>query len=129
MHHGRNASPSLENVMNGTSSKLLFSLAAEKGKAWFLRYTGTRYHFCLVGMKNDFCALHFAAYMGITQLVHVVLDKWGADVDVENSEGATALQYAAVRGREAIVQQLLDYKADVNLQDEKGRTALHYAAI
>ncbi len=49
------------------------------------------------------------------------------DVNVQDSNGRTALHYA-IQNRDAqMVQFLIDNNANVNAQDSNGRTALHYA--
>lgn len=52
----------------------------------------------------------------------------GADINVQNWKGATALSLGAAKGRMHVVELLLNNGADVNVRDEKGRMALHWAA-
>ena len=54
--------------------------------------------------------------------------KKGGDVNaLENSEGFTALIYAAARGHKDIARVLLDYRADLDVRDSYGYNALMYA--
>jgi ankyrin repeat protein len=73
--------------------------------------------------------LHFAAENGSKRIVELLLAK-GAEVNVRDSDGRTALELVAAnsRSKRDIAKLLLDNKADVNIKDNVGRTALHYAA-
>ncbi len=51
----------------------------------------------------------------------------GADIDLQNQEGATALIIASVSGNKEIVKVLLDKEAKVNFQENKGGAALKHA--
>ena len=53
----------------------------------------------------------------------------GAEVDVQDSEGDSALLGAALRGNAKIVQMLLAKGANPNVQNKVGGTALMWAAI
>ncbi len=53
----------------------------------------------------------------------------GANVNVKNKDGMTALTYASQGNYEKIVKILLIYGADVNLQAISGMTALMYASL
>ena len=64
-----------------------------------------------------------AAEGGEEAIVRMLLQR-GAYVDLQDSEGATALVHAATGGHTAVVQVLLDAKADTSLQTEGGSTAL-----
>lgn len=58
--------------------------------------------------------------------VRILLEA-GADVDMTNNHGETALMHAAASGYLEVVQQLLAGGADVSRRDSLGRTALHWA--
>ena len=60
---------------------------------------------------------------GNVQRVHALLDA-GADVNVRNYKGQTALHCAAKAGFDQIVALLLDQGAEVNAKDDKGATPL-----
>ena len=51
----------------------------------------------------------------------------GADVNIQNDEGLTALMYASYFGNLKIIKILLDNHANINLTDNKGNRALVYA--
>ena len=52
----------------------------------------------------------------------------GADVNVANGDGRTALMRSAKRGHEEIVRYLLDNGADTRARDKNNKTALMGAA-
>lgn len=78
--------------------------------------------------------LHWAAYKGEFKhrLLLSVLLAAGEDVDVAakgGGDGMTALMIAVLRGKSAVVKQILAAGADVNRTEfSNERTALHYAA-
>lgn len=53
----------------------------------------------------------------------------GANVDIQDALGKTALMYAVLSGKRAAVEQLLTCRADVGLVDQDGNIALSYAAM
>jgi ankyrin repeat protein len=52
---------------------------------------------------------------------------YGADVNMRDSKGATALHYAAAEGKLSAAILLLKHGADVDLADNSGNTPLHWA--
>ncbi len=68
-----------------------------------------------------------AASYGHTEIIKELIAA-GADVNVKNNDGETALMSAAIGGRTEVVKILIIAKADVNAQDNKGETALIEAA-
>ena len=48
----------------------------------------------------------------------------GANVNIQNNRGYTALIDASYKGHTEIVKLLLEYKANVNIQNKYGYTAL-----
>jgi uncharacterized protein len=52
----------------------------------------------------------------------------GVNIDATDSQGRTALSYAAQFGNAEIAQLLLDARASPDLRDSLGGTALHWAA-
>lgn len=68
-----------------------------------------------------------AAKFGNRELVEYLLQN-NANVNVKDSDGSTALFWAAVRGDQDLVKLLIDKGADVNEKDNQGSTALHVAA-
>ncbi len=53
----------------------------------------------------------------------------GGDVNVTDSEGYTALIWAASEGHSELVRYLIEKNADVNIENMFGGTALYWAAI
>lgn len=51
----------------------------------------------------------------------------GADTEITNSNGRTALHWAAVTGQTDIAEILLDYNASLTHQENDGNTPLHFA--
>lgn len=68
-----------------------------------------------------------AAKEGDIDAVEEFLEK-GADINMQNKDGSTALMWAANEGFEEIVKLLLQKGAAVNIQDNAGNTALMVAA-
>ena len=52
----------------------------------------------------------------------------GAEINLQNSDGGTALMLAASNGHERVVELLLRHGAEINLQNSDGGTALMLAA-
>jgi len=59
-------------------------------------------------------------------LIRVLLDA-GADARAKDSDGKTALMFAAQRGNLAAVQTLIDAGADLNATDDDGWTPMMFA--
>lgn len=73
--------------------------------------------------------LHFAAAKGHNEIVSLLLDH-GADVNIRNYCGQTALMQACRYGHWEVVQTLLIYKGNVSRADYLNRrTAFHFAAV
>ena len=75
---------------------------------------------------NDPNALVTAAYEGEYELVKTLIAK-GADPNVTNEHGDTAVMLASEHGFDTIVELLLDHGANVNAKDNDGDTALDIA--
>ncbi|CAD6584844.1 MAG: hypothetical protein ASARMPREDX12_001771 [Alectoria sarmentosa] len=71
---------------------------------------------------------HLAAWFGLINIMKKLLDS-ETIVNAKDSNGETALSYAARKGNETVVELLLG-RNDViaNAQDQSGRTSLSYAA-
>lgn len=61
-------------------------------------------------------------------VIRMLLD-YGANIDIQDNFGTTALMKSAGFGKYRLVELLLDRKADPNLQDKDGSTALMYAIL
>jgi len=72
--------------------------------------------------------IHFAALKGDGAKIQDVINNKGVDVDLRDSDGRTALDWAAVRGEASIVQLLLNKGADAGSRDNQRQTPLHKAA-
>ena len=76
--------------------------------------------------RDNFTALHWAAFYGKTEMVKILLSK-GAEVNARSETYGTPLTLAAQYGFADTVKVLLEKGADVNITDGYGRTALSYA--
>merc|ERR1712096_118042 len=65
---------------------------------------------------------------GSTKALHS-LYKAGANKDLKDNDGLTALMYAAMQGSTKALRSLCKAGANKDLKDNKGRTALMYAAM
>lgn len=73
-------------------------------------------------------ALNQAASLGLTNVLHHLLER-GADINSKvDANQRTPLHLATMNGKEDVVQLLLQRGADVNSKDTDGKTALHFAA-
>ena len=63
----------------------------------------------------------------IKQMLSFLIDE-GADVNIPDSTGRTALHNASIKGDDKIVKCLIDAGANVGAQDCDGMNALHYAS-
>ncbi|KAJ0059116.1 hypothetical protein NL108_008525 [Boleophthalmus pectinirostris] len=72
-------------------------------------------------------ALHLAVRHGRVVMVRLLLS-CGADANIQDKEGTTALMFASERGHTHIARLLLERsQCDLNLADKHGRTALSIA--
>ena len=72
--------------------------------------------------------LWYLASQNHVQQIEAMLQAGTVDVNDQDTDGQTALHFAADRGHMPLLHLLLDAKACVNLQASDGQTALHYAA-
>jgi len=73
-------------------------------------------------------ALLGASYKGNIELAELLL-QYGADVNICNETGTSALMYAALSNNLALAKLLLKNGAKKNLVEKSGKTALDYAKI
>lgn len=69
-----------------------------------------------------------AAAAGKTEAAKLLIDA-GADLNIQNADGSTALHTAAVFGNNEIAQLLIDAGSDLNAKNNDGATALHVSAF
>ncbi|KAI1320567.1 hypothetical protein EDD11_000529 [Mortierella claussenii] len=72
--------------------------------------------------------LHFAASRGHDNVVRILIDQAGAELDIQDREGETALLKASHAGCFPVVCFLLKRGANVHQRDKDGWTALHNAS-
>jgi ankyrin repeat protein len=77
--------------------------------------------------KNRRSALILAAAGGHIKIVKMLLSS-GADLNYKDSAGLTALNWSAMRRKNAVASQLLKWHVDVNIHDNNGVTPVMYAA-
>ena len=68
-----------------------------------------------------------ASYAGHIRIVQRLVNE-GADLNMEDEYGLTALMCVALKGQDQAVQLLLENDADVNAQDNASETALMWAS-
>jgi ankyrin repeat protein len=69
-----------------------------------------------------------AIFKGYDTIAHQLLDA-GADPNMQNGQGATALTFAATFHRNQLAQRLLQAGADKNIADRFGKTPLDHARV
>ena len=76
-----------------------------------------------------FIGLHCASCFGIVEVVEALIKTEGCDIDQQDSEGFTALMWAARNGKEGVVGLLLaKHYVNPNIADRHGRTPLGWAS-
>ena len=73
-------------------------------------------------------ALMGVCFKGYPEIAELLI-KRGANIDLQNSNNATALIYATTFNQEAIVKLLLAHNADKSLKDARGHTAKDHAQM
>ena len=68
-----------------------------------------------------------ASENGHTEVVNLLLSG-GADQDMQDEKGASALMFASCEGHTEVVEQLLDKGAAMDMQAKEGQSALMYAS-
>lgn len=77
--------------------------------------------------KGGWTATMYAAREGSLEAA-AMLASSGADLNVTDPDGSSALEYAIINGHYGVAKMLLDHGADPNLPDRAGMTPL-YAAV
>ena len=70
----------------------------------------------------------FPQKLKIRRRGYLLLVPYTADINLKNSDGWTALHYAAANGQDNIAKFLIDHGVDLNATNEDGWTALHLLA-
>jgi len=74
------------------------------------------------------CQNNFMTHSVKVQLVRYLI-RCGANIQLSNLDGNTALHYSSGFGDESLVNLLIQQGAFINSQNEKGETALHWAVM
>ncbi|EAT38489.1 AAEL009626-PA, partial [Aedes aegypti] len=78
--------------------------------------------------KNGFTTFHYAAKVGLTELIETLL-KFNVDINGQSTFGESPLHIAAKNNQVDFLRKLLEKTETKNgLKDNDGLTALHYAA-
>ncbi|KAL1921053.1 uncharacterized protein VTP21DRAFT_11688 [Calcarisporiella thermophila] len=83
------------------------------------------------GILTDYShntVLMIAAQHGQEQIFRLYISRFPDTVNLLNSEGKSALTYAALKGNDTMVNLLLDNGADIDHMDADGNTPLHHAS-
>ncbi|XP_067674104.1 ankyrin-2-like [Haliotis asinina] len=78
--------------------------------------------------QKDNC-LHLACVKGETEVVRILLDQGGMEVEVIGQSGRTPLMYACRHGWLATAKELVARNAKVNVRDDGNMNCLHLTAI
>lgn len=73
-------------------------------------------------------ALVASIFKGDKKMSEILLQN-GANPNIQNAEGITALMFAVQTQNEELVKLLLKYKSNKKLKDKKGKTAFEYAVF
>lgn len=77
---------------------------------------------------NNKTILMYSAWMGNEEAVNHLLEK-GADINMQDETGATALHLAIWKNHESIALKLLEKGADFNLLSKDGMSAMDIAIL
>ncbi|XP_014560345.1 hypothetical protein COCVIDRAFT_34576 [Bipolaris victoriae FI3] len=95
---------------------------------WWMEYNDTK----MLLLAERMPLLHMTCYLGIVPLVEAELgqkDGHSGLLEPKTTRGEMPMHYAALAGREEILQLLLDAGADIAATTVWGEKPLHYAAV
>ncbi|KAF8415383.1 ankyrin repeat-containing domain protein [Tirmania nivea] len=78
---------------------------------------------------GKFAPLTRASWRGSEQMVKILAEANGVEIDKRDGFGMTALMWASRRGDTPVMAALMERGANVNARDNYNRTALHWALI
>ncbi|KAI1458536.1 hypothetical protein F4805DRAFT_474124 [Annulohypoxylon moriforme] len=96
-----------------------------KIQRWDVSYSGRRVQVSPEELR--YTTLHLATYFDLQGAVQLLYES-GHNVDPKNIYGETPLMWAAAKGNEAMVEQLLDLGADSRMEDKYGKPPIFFAA-
>nr|WCB87124.1 CPPV313 ankyrin repeat protein [Cooks petrelpox virus] len=73
-------------------------------------------------------ALHMAVCNACIETINIII-KYGANINISDSQGFTALYRASIENRPKVVETLLVNGANPNIKNKLGRTPLHAAVL
>ncbi|RZC47890.1 hypothetical protein C5167_040838 [Papaver somniferum] len=74
-------------------------------------------------------AVHFAASGGSVEVLKYLIQEMGVDIEVRDGRGETPLSLAAIKGRSAALEYLLEIGASPEMVDDFNCSPLHHAAV
>ncbi|KAI3875367.1 hypothetical protein MKW98_000044 [Papaver atlanticum] len=74
-------------------------------------------------------AVHFAASGGSVEVLKYLIQEMGVDIEVRDGRGETPLSFAAIKGRLAAVEYLLEIGANPEMVDDFNCSPLHHASV
>ena len=95
-------------------------------RAWLEHGVQVNQTFAIGSTNGVTLLMGAAAQQGCSRMVSLLL-LLGAEANMQDSQGRTALMIAASKGEEPAVEALLQAGASMTLKDSLARTALHYA--
>jgi ankyrin repeat protein len=140
-HHARRSDVLTEELV--LHSRAFFDTSSRSRASWWSIFC---IHNIKINLMCDFDAFrnisrfHMACFLGIKPWVENILEEYRSrfllglpisrnPVERRDSEGWTALHWAAYAGQETTVKLLLGQKANIDAKDRESKTALHWAAI
>lgn len=122
-----------------TSGGMSYITLDDEQREWMTTCSRTHYHDMnrllsknpalapLKDLTNGYTALHWAAKYGKAEVIKLIANKPGVNVDQRSHGGYSPLHLAALHGHEHIIELLVQtFKADANQRDYSGRKAKQY---